>query len=436
MKILLLLLDGLGDRSYEALGNRTPLQAAHTPNLDRLARMGSNGLLHAALTGQCLPSETAHYLLFGYEMERFPGRGLLEAVGYDVPFQDDDVLSLAHLSGISWQGDLPILLKSRADIKGDAAEIGELYSAITSFSWEGIRFHLHRTGLNDAILVINGPVSPHISDCDTMMIGTPLAEVVPMAGNPEPEAAKKTACALNQYLSYCHGILTRHEVNRDRLKKGLPAANFLATQRAGRRIVQKPFHEKWGLKGMMIASGAIYLGLARELGLTPVRVADGKDPGADLRGRIRMALSDAAHDFIHVHTKAPDKAAHTKDPVHKRDVIDSLDRGLDELVEAVEQRDDLLVVVTADHSTPSSSLLIHSGEPVPVCFAGPNIRRDAVTAFDEISAAGGCLGLLRGEELMLMILNYSNRSTLMGHRLGSVERRYVPKGYRPFRMSD
>ncbi|MCF8144111.1 MAG: phosphoglycerate mutase [Deltaproteobacteria bacterium] len=434
MKMLLLLLDGLGDRSYGALGNRTPLQAAHTPNLDRLARMGSNGLFHAAWVGQCFPSETAHYLLFGYEMERFPGRGLLEAVGYDVPFQDDEVLSLAHLSGITWQGDLPILLKSRADIKGDDAEIGALYSAITPYMSEDIRFNLHRTGPNDAILVINGSVSPHISDCDTMMIGTPLAEVVPMAGNPEPQKAEQTARALNRYLAHCHTILARHEVNRDRLKEGLPAANFLATQRAGRRIVQEPFHDKWCLKGMMIASGSIYLGLARELGLTPMKVADGKDPGADLRGRIRMALSDTAHDFIHVHTKAPDKAAHTKDPVHKRDVIDSLDRGLDELVEAVEQRDDLLVVVTSDHSTPSSSLLIHSGEPVPVCFAGPNIRRDAVTAFDEISAAGGCLGLLRGEELMLMILNYSNRSTLMGHRLGPVERRYVPKGYRPFRM--
>jgi 2,3-bisphosphoglycerate-independent phosphoglycerate mutase len=434
MKILLLLLDGLGDRSYEALGNRTPLQAAHAPHLDRLAWAASNGLWHAARTGQCLPSETAHYLLFGYEMERFPGRGLLEAVGYEVPFQDDHVLSLAHLSGIGWDNGVPILSHSRRDIQGHADEMGRLYAAITPYSADGIRFHLHRTGFNDAILVMSGPVSPHISDCDTMMIGTPLAEVVPMAGNPEPERADQTARAMNRYLSHCHRVLADHEVNRGRLKQGLPPANFLATQRAGRRILQEPFHHKWGLKGMMIASGAIYLGLARELGLTAMKAGDGKDPGKDLRERIRTALSDTDHDFIHVHTKAPDEAAHTKDPVRKRDVIDMLDRGLDELVEAVEQRDDLLVVVTADHSTPSSSLLIHSGEPVPVCFAGPNIRRDAVTAFDEISAAGGCLGLLRGEELMLMILNYSNRSTLMGHRLGTVERPYVPQGYGPFRM--
>jgi 2,3-bisphosphoglycerate-independent phosphoglycerate mutase len=432
MKTILILLDGLGDRSFQTLENCTPLQAAHTPNLDRLARTGSNGLFHAALAGHCLPSETAHYLMFGYEPSLFPGRGLLEAVGYDVAFQDDDVLSLAHFSGVTWKEGRPILLQSKADIRGDVQEIGRLYAAITPYSVKGIRFNLHRTGLNDGILVMSGPVSAHISDCDTMMIGTPLAEVVPMTGNPDPQKAKRTASALNRYLSHCHRVLVNHEVNRDRIKSGLPAANFLATQRAGRRIFQEPFHDKWGLKGVVIASGAIYLGLARELGLTTVKVSDGKDLGKDLRDRIRMALSDTDHDFFHVHTKAPDQAAHTKDPVRKRDVIETLDRGLDELVKAVERRDDLLAVVTADHSTPSSSALIHSGEPVPVCMVGAEVRRDAVTAFDEISAASGCLGFLRGEELMLMILNYANRSTLLGHRLGAAERRYVPQDYRPF----
>jgi len=434
MKILLILLDGLGDRAYKALDHRTPLQAAHTPHLDRLAQMGSNGLLHASLSGLCLPSETAHYLLFGYDLGLFPGRGLLEAVGYGVPFQDDDVLSLAHLSGVIWQNGVPILLQSRADIKGDTAEIGRLYAAIDSFAWGDIRFRLHRTGLNDAILVLSGPVSPHVSDSDTMMIGTPLAQVVPMAGNPEPERAEKTARALNGYLSYCHTMLESHGVNRDRVTAGLPPANFVATQRAGQRLPQESFADRWGLKGMMIASGAIYLGLAQELGMTSVRVPDGKDPGADLKERIDMALSESDHDFIHVHTKAPDQAAHTKDPVRKRDVIAALDRGLGRLVNELEHRDDLLVAVTADHSTPSSSLLIHSGEPVPVCIVGSEVRRDGVTAFDEMSPAGGCLGFLRGAELMLMLLNYSNRSTLMGHRLGPVERRHVPQGYRPFEL--
>jgi len=132
----------------------------------------------------------------------------------------------------------------------------------------------------------------------------------------------------------------------------------------------------------------------------------------------------------------PDEAAHTGDPKLKEVAISSLDRGLDELVQAVETRNDLLVVVTADHSTPSMSPLIHSGEPVPVMLVGPTVRRDGVETFDEVSAAGGCLGLLRGGELMLTILNYADRSSLFSHRLGEKERSYISETYEPFKLTD
>jgi 2,3-bisphosphoglycerate-independent phosphoglycerate mutase len=81
------------------------------------------------------------------------------------------------------------------------------------------------------------------------------------------------------------------------------------------------------------------------------------------------------------------------------------------------------------------SSLIHSGEPVPVTLVGNTIRRDAVDAFDEVRAASGCLGLLRGQELMLTILNHADRSVLLGHRLGGEETRYVPKNYEPFKLT-
>jgi 2,3-bisphosphoglycerate-independent phosphoglycerate mutase len=435
MKLLLLLLDGIGDRSYAVLGRRTPLQAAHTPNLDRLAQWGSNGLYHAARPGQCFPSETAHFLLFGYELDRFPGRGLLEAVGDGVPFDTNDVLCLAHLTSVSWESGVPVLTHGRRDIKGDPREIEALYKAITTFNTGQIRFRLHQTHFNDAILVVKGPVSPYISDSDPMRAGRPLARVRALSQNPEPKESARTAEALNRYLSYCHRQLSVHDINRKHMEKGIPPANFLATLRSGRKIKQEAFYDRWGLKGMLIASAAVYGGLAHELRLTFNRVRDSGDAGDDLRERIRMGLSDPDHDFIHVHTKAPDEAGHTGDPEYKRDVISRLDAGLDELVSAVKNRDDVLVAVTADHSTPSGSALIHSGEPVPVTFAGVNVRRDEVCSFDEVSAAGGALGHLRGAELILMMLNCADRSALMGHRLGDVERPYVPTSYPPFEMT-
>jgi 2,3-bisphosphoglycerate-independent phosphoglycerate mutase len=436
MKIVLVLLDGLGDRAYPCLKHQTPLQSAPTPNLDRLARLGSNGLLHASLPGECLPSETAHHLLFGYDLKDFPGRGLLEAVGEDVAFEDNDVLCLAHLSGVVWKDGVPILAKGRDDIQGKAEEIGDLYSLLSPYEAEGIGFRLQQTRRNDAIIVMSGRVSPFISDSDPIVVGRPMARICSLRDNPEPSRAARTAKALNTYLADCHKTLENHQRNRQRMDRKLAAANFLATQRCGRRVAQEPFQEKWGLAGMLIASGAVYGGLARELGLTFRQAKDTNDPGQDLKERIRLALADSEHEFFHVHTKVPDEAAHKGDPEKKETAIAALDQGLDELVALAEKGDDVLVAVTADHSTPSASLLIHSGEPVPLVLVGPHVRVDGVETFDEVSAAKGCLGFLRGKELLLTLLNHADRSCLMGHQLGECKRPYVPKTYEAFSLTD
>jgi len=126
MKIIVILLDGIGDRSYKVLKQRTPLQAAATPNLDRLAHLGSNGLFHAASPGRCLPSEIAHFLLFGYELNEFPGRGLLEAVGESVAFDDTDVLCMAHLASVTWEKSRLILTHKRPDMEGAASCTGQI----------------------------------------------------------------------------------------------------------------------------------------------------------------------------------------------------------------------------------------------------------------------------------------------------------------------
>ncbi|MBS3780466.1 MAG: phosphoglycerate mutase, partial [Desulfovermiculus sp.] len=95
-KCLLIIMDGLGDRQYPELDGQTPLQAAYTPNLDRLALLGGNGLYHAGRLGEPFPSETAHFALFGYPQILFPGRGPLEALGAGVDLHEGEVAVLAH----------------------------------------------------------------------------------------------------------------------------------------------------------------------------------------------------------------------------------------------------------------------------------------------------------------------------------------------------
>jgi 2,3-bisphosphoglycerate-independent phosphoglycerate mutase len=429
MKIILVLLDGLGDRSYEVLNYQTPLEAAKTPNMDRLAAMGSTGMFHASTPGECLPSEMAHFLLFGYDRKYFPGRGLLEAVGEKVPFDDNDVLALAHFSGVRPEKGGFLLARGRDDISGSKEELSKLFLAVDSYDDGDIRFKLHQTRRNDGIIVISGNVSPYISDSDPITIGKKIGRILPLMNNPEPEQAKKTADALNRYLTYCYHQLSENPVL---CKK----ANFLVTQRCGRRAALKPFETVWGLKPMMIASPTVYEGLAHELGFDFVHAKDTKDSGSDLQQRIRTALEDPDHDFFHVHTKVPDEISHKGTPELKKLALEALDSGMAELVEAVEKRKDVMVIVTGDHSTPSDSTLIHSGETVPVVIAGPNIRRDRVDKFNEISVAEGCLGMLRGRELMLMALNFADRSVLATHQLGDTVKAFIPDDYPPFILNE
>lgn len=417
-KIIVALLDGIGDRSYKTLHDRTPLQTARTPNLDRLARIGANGLFHAGLLGQCFPSEIAHYLMFGYELNEFPGRGLLEASGAGIEFSDRDVLVLAHLSGVRSENGRLILATNRDDIAADRDRVAQLYKDISYFETHGLRFRLVQTRPNNAILIMSGDAAPFVSDTDPMIKNMPMAMAQPFINNSEPVKAARTAEALNSYLTHCHRVLSDHPLNKERIKEGLSAANFLATQRCGRKLKVESFAERWGLNGALAASGSVYGGIARELGMTPIGFEDTDDPERDLKERIHWALRDSQHDFIHVHTKIPDEAAHKTNPEGKATAIEKLDGSFDRLADEIESRDDVLFVITADHSTPSDSPLIHSGEPVPVVMAGPTIRRDNVVTYDEVAAASGCIGMMRGKELLLMVLNFANRSALWSHKLG------------------
>ena len=425
MKIILVLLDGLGNRAYKELGYKTPLQAANTPNLDYLSKIGSNGLYHSSIPGECLPSEIAHYLMFGYDRDDFPGRGLLEAVGENVQFNENDVLCLTHLTGIEWKKGIPVLLRGRDETKGEKEELGRLFKSVSEYESRGISFKLVQTRRNDAILIMKGKASPYISDSDPITMGNPIAGVLPVDNNPEPELAVNTAIALNEYLAYCHEILSKKS-NK---------ANFLVTQRCGKRHAQKVFEELWGLKGLLIASGSIYTGLANEVGMDYLKVKYSGDCYRDLVERIAIALDDNEHNFIHVHTKAPDEAAHKGTPLHSKEIISELDKGFSDLIKELKKRDDILLAVTADHSTPSDSCLIHSGEPVPVIITGRNVRRDNVQQFDEINASNGCLGFLRGKELMMMLLNYADRSVMTSHQLGSEKKFYYPVEYPVFEIT-
>lgn len=411
---VLVVLDGLGDRSHAVLGGRTPLEAAATPHLDHIAASGANGLYHAGFLGQALPSENAHFAMFGYAPGEFPGRGYLEALGMGLSPGPDTVCLLTHFCNARAENGCLRLFRDKPE-KPSPDEAAALFATVAEFSFEGVTVRLHPDKGLFGVLTLDGDVSPEVTDTNPMVDGLFVPEPEPMAG--ADAAAAHTARALRAYLLHAWRVLGDHPVNRARRAAGLTPVNALVTQRAGRRRDLPPFVERFGLRPLSITSGTLFAGLARALGFDFLATPDTADPGADLEKRLTLAAGAAAdYGFIHVHTKAPDVAAHTKDPQAKRAVIEALDAAIGRAAGPLLGDPDILFVVTADHSTPSCGPLIHGGEPVPLTFHGQGQRVDAVTRFDEIAAAGGCLGCVRGHELPYLILNGLERARLAGIR--------------------
>ena len=160
-----------------------------------------------------------------------------------------------------------------------------------------------------------------------------------------------------------------------------------------------------------------------------------ENPEEDLRERLKRAKAATEYDFIHVHTKAPDQAAHTKDPQHKKATIESLDRALAYAIDEITTDETILFVITADHSTASTGRMIHSGETVPLTMVGKYTRRDDVRTFNEVSCAGGALGPVRGKELMYLILNFLDRGKLWGLMDSPVNQPFSPGNYKPLLLA-
>jgi 2,3-bisphosphoglycerate-independent phosphoglycerate mutase len=433
-KCLLIILDGLGDRSYPSLGGQTPLQAARTPVLDRIAREGANGLYHAACLGQALPSENAHFAIFGFDPDDFPGRGALEAIGAGINLSEKDVALLAHLASL--YEDQGFLFTKRDTPKASPADIAAILPAITEDSQNRIRIRFHHIKGLFGVLTMEGNVSPYITDTNHMTDGWPLMKVTPWKQYAHDEAARQTAQALADYLIKIYRRLNSHPVNQARMKSGLDPVNGLVTQRAGRWKSISSFSARYGLKGLSISSGVLFKGMCNYLGMDFARGAESPDPEIELAGRLAQARDAfSAYDFIHVHTKTPDEAAHKKDPQLKKTVIEALDRGIAREIDFFLNNPDMLVIITSDHSTPSSGPLIHCGEPVPLTMHGCGVRRDGVITFDEIAAAPGALGMVRGKEMMYLILNYLDRVKLAGIMDTEEDQPFWPGNYSRFSLN-
>jgi len=400
MKILLTILDGLGDRPISELGNKTPLESAETPNLDWLAKNGACGLISPYLfPGEKEPtSEGAHVALFGYK-EYFLGRGPYGAAGVGIEMEKGDVAFRINFGTVN---DYLEIVDRRA---GRINETEDLSEALSGKEIDGVKFLLKSSFGHRGILVLEAldsaehKLSAKISDGDPHQTEIRVNQIIV---KDDSEEAKFTAQVLNKFLAEAHQILKEHSLNKERIRSGLLPANYLLVRGAGEMKKVPSFKEKYDLKAAYIAGGTLYKGIARILGMEEITI-QGATGQADtnLEGKISGAEKGLEkYDFIFLHIKATDTFSHDGDFLNKKKFIEKIDKSFKPLLKLK----NTLIVVTGDHST-CSELKDHCKEPIPVLFYGG--EKDGVSQFCERQCQKGSLGKIRQESLMERILEFT-----------------------------
>lgn len=403
-KILLIIIDGLGDRPIVALNNQTPLENARTPNLSLLLERGQCGLMDPIGVGIRSASDVSLLTLLGYDYEKeYTGRGPLEALGVGLSPKEGDLCFRVNFATVDSQ------MKIIDRRGGRVGDFSVFEKEINNIHLENAKI-IFKAGVGHrAALVLRGDgLSSKISENDSHAVGKKALDVKPLDATPE---AKNTAGIVNEFVKKAWFLLKKHEENKKRIKQKLLPANYLLLRGVGFPPTIPSFEQKYNLKAVCVAAEGLYRGMARAVGMQTLSVsgATGRSD-TDLVAKILTAKKNlAAHDFVLLHIKAADNLSHDGDFIGKRNFFERLDVALKELIGTGAA----LIVITGDHSSPCE-LKNHSGDPVPIVFLSEGIRKDSVKKFSERECARGGVGRIKGKDLMNEILNLSGRARLYG----------------------
>lgn len=395
---LLLILDGLSDEPNPALGGKTPLSAAQTPTLRRLAASGGQGqVATTSPNGGSPATDKGIMALLGDEPDPKAklGRGLFEALGQGLPIPSEAVLFRGNIATVERDGTIIDRRAGRIRAGVEDLLIGlrevPLHGGVTGRIFPG---HEHRV-----VIMLQGPgLSAAVTDTDPGDEAGVQRVVDTRPTDDTPEAGR-TADALRELLAKAGKKLRAHPLNVSRIERGLLPANAIISRGASMAAARRNARSR--SRGVMVSACKTALGVARYIGMqtaTSQQLTGNLDTDLDAKFTIAGKLLEEV-DFVTVHVKGTDIAAHDRRPFEKRDFISAIDAALGRFLDArPELSGNLRVVVSADHGTSSLSGN-HISAPVPLLLAQWDAEADDEQDFDEESAAHGALGVLQSGEL-------------------------------------
>ncbi|MHB8120321.1 MAG: cofactor-independent phosphoglycerate mutase [Methanothrix sp.] len=390
MKLVVLLGDGMADLPLAALQGKTPLQAAKKLNMDRLARLGRNGLAQTVPKGFPPGSDVANLCVMGYAPgQHYTGRAPLEAAAMGVQLGPAEIAFRVNFVTIE-DGIMKDYSAGHITTEEDRELIEALQPLIPErrlYAGVSYRNLLVLKAGTDAVCT-----PPHdISD-------QPIQEHLPRG----PDSEK-----LIRLMEAARPILACHPVNEKRISEGKRPANAIWLWGQGPAPVMPSFAEKYGLKGAMISAVDLLKGIGRYAGLEVIDV-EGATGTIDTNygGKVQTTLKALKScDFVYLHIEAPDEAGHegnTELKVRAIELFDELVVG--PVVEGLQKSgEDWRVLLLPDHATPIS-IKTHSRDPVPFAIMGTGIEPDGVERFDEDAAKQGAYGLVEATELVGMMM--------------------------------
>ena len=402
MKHLIILGDGMADWAVPELGNKTLLQYADTPYMDRLAREGRTGMLKTVADGFHPGSEVANMSVMGYDLpEVYEGRGVLEAASIGVDLGPEDMAMRCNI--VCVEGDM-LKNHSAGHISTEEADILIRYLD-EMLGNDRIRFY---TGVQYRhLLVVKGGdkrlacVPPH---------DIPLQPFRPNLVKALCPEAQETADLLNALIVKSQELLASHPLNLKRMSEGKDPANSIWPWSPGYRPRMKPLAEKYPAvrKGSVITAVDLIRGIGRYAGLRCIDVEGATGLyTTNYEGKAQAALDALkTDDFVYLHIEASDEAGHEGDVPLKLKTIEYLDRRVvGPVCEALKSwSEPVAVAVLPDHPTPCE-LRTHTNDPVPFLIYYPGIEADGVQTYDEAACREGSYGWLEKDEFMNLFMN-------------------------------
>jgi len=387
-KYAIIVPDGAADEPIEQFDNRTILEAAQTPNMDKVSAQGRQGLVRTVPEDMEPGSDVAQMSLLGYDPRQYySGRAPIEAVARNIQLSGDDWVFRCNLVTIA---DDKMADHSAGHISTE--EANKLIKDLNDqFGSEQIRFY---AGVSYRHLVVFKGLDFDVQTYPPHdYIGTAKDKILPRGKNAE---------MLIDLMARSHQLFINHDINKVRTDLGENQVSSIWLWGQGKKARMESFQKRFGLKGVTITAVDLVRGLSKLIGFDLIQV-----PGAtgfvdtNYQGKGSAAVEALKkYDLVFVHIEAPDEASHNGSVEMKKKAVEQIDKFIvGPVFEALQSYESWRILVMPDHPTPISSKA-HSPEPVPFAMAGTDISGILHTTFSEANAAKSGFKIDNGFELM------------------------------------